>query len=121
MRNPFGNLTAPESGYIWEYAARAAVSVRSYGEFVQHVSKSAGGDVVAIESVPGLKNLVAPSFAGFDLTITDQKRADHWPAEFNGLVRGGNLPQLHDRHRGHHPPHAPPPAAADPPPTHPRR
>jgi hypothetical protein len=100
MRNPFGNLTAPESGYIWDYAARANVSVRSYGEFVRHLSKSAGGDVVAAESVPGLKNLVAPAFAGFDLTITDQKRADHWLAEFNGFVRDGNLPQLSIIHLG---------------------
>ena len=100
MRNPFGNLTAPESGYIWDYATRARVSVRSYGEFVQNVSKSAGGDVVAIESVPGLKNLVAPSFAAFDLEITDQKRVDNWLQEFNGFVSNSNLPQLSILHLG---------------------
>ena len=100
MRNPFGNLTAPESGYIWDYAARAGVSVRSYGEFVQHLTKSASGDVVAIESVPGLKNLVAPSFAGFDLEITDQKRVDYWLQEFNGFVKDNNLPQLSIIHLG---------------------
>ncbi len=100
MRNPFGNLTAPESGYIWDYAARAGVSVRSYGEFVENRSKSASGDVVAVESVPGLKNLVAPSFAAFDLTITDQKRVDTWLQEFNGFVQNGNLPQLSILHLG---------------------
>jgi len=100
MRNSFGNLTAPESGYIWDYAARAGVSVRSYGEFVENRSKSASGDVIAIESVPGLKNLVAPSFAAFDLTITDQKRVDTWLQEFNGFVQNGNLPQLSILHLG---------------------
>ena len=100
MRNAFGNLTAPQSGYIWDYAARAGVSVRSYGEFVENRSKSATGDVVAVESVPGLKNLVAPSFAGFDLTITDQKRVDNWLQEFNGFVQNGNLPQLSILHLG---------------------
>ena len=100
LRNPFGNLTAPESGYIWDYAKRARVSVRSYGEFVLHQTKSAGGDVVAIEAVPGLKNLVAPSFAGFDLSITDQKRVDYWLQEFNGFVQNGNLPQLSIIHLG---------------------
>ena len=100
MRNPFGNLTAPESGYIWDYARRARVSVRSYGEFVLHQTKSAAGDVVAIESVPGLKGLVAPSFAGFDLGITDQRRADYWLQEFNGFVQNGNLPQLSIIHLG---------------------
>jgi YVTN family beta-propeller protein len=100
MRNAFGNLSAPESGYIWDYAQRARVSVRSYGEFVQNTSKSAAGDVVAIEAVPGLKNLVAPSFAAFDLTITDQKRVDAWLQEFNGFVQNGNLPQLSILHLG---------------------
>ena len=100
MRNPYGNLAAAESGYIWDYAQRARVSVRSYGEFVRHLSKTAAGDVVAAESVPGLKNNVAPSFAGFDLSITDQKRADNWLAEFNGFVRDNNLPQLSILHLG---------------------
>jgi DNA-binding beta-propeller fold protein YncE len=100
MRNPFGNLSAPESGYIWDYATRAHVSVRSYGEFVDNTSKSASGDVVARESVPGLKNLVAPSFAGFDLEITDQRRVDYWLQEFNGFVQNNNLPQLSIVHLG---------------------
>jgi YVTN family beta-propeller protein len=100
MRNAFGNLSAPETGYIWDYAVRAGVSVRSYGEFVQNTSKSATGDVVAIEAVPGLKNLVAPAFAAFDLTITDQKRTDYWLQEFNQFVQNGNLPQLSILHLG---------------------
>jgi YVTN family beta-propeller protein len=100
MRNPFGNLSAPESGYIWDFATRARVSVRSYGEFVQHLSKSAAGDVVAIESVPGLKNAVAPSFAGFDLDITDNKRVDTWLQEFHAFTQNNTLPQLSILHLG---------------------
>jgi hypothetical protein len=64
MRTPYGNITAPERGYIWDYAGRAGVTVRSYGEFVTHLSRSPAGDVVAAESVPGLKGSVAPYFAG---------------------------------------------------------
>jgi DNA-binding beta-propeller fold protein YncE len=94
MRNPFGNVSAPERGYIWDFAARRNVSVRSYGEFVDNQSKNAAGDVVAVPSVPGLKGLVASSFAGFDLDITDQKRADTWLAEFRTYEQDGNLPQL---------------------------
>jgi DNA-binding beta-propeller fold protein YncE len=100
MRNPFGNLSAPESGYIWDYATRARVSVRSYGEFVRHLSKSPEGDIVAVESVPGLKNAVAPSFAGFDLEITDNKRVDTWLTEFKEFVENNNLPQLSILHLG---------------------
>jgi DNA-binding beta-propeller fold protein YncE len=94
MRNPFGNLAAPALGYIWDYARRANVSVRSYGEFVVHASRSSAGDVVAMESVPGLRGLVAPSYAGWDLDITDGKRIDNWLAEFRQFEANGGLPQL---------------------------
>src|SRR5262249_23980635 len=66
MRSPYGNLSAPEQGYIWDYAVRAGVSVRSYGEFVENQGKTSAGDVTAVASVPGLKGLVAPAYAGFD-------------------------------------------------------
>jgi DNA-binding beta-propeller fold protein YncE len=94
MRNPFGNITAPQGGYIWDYARRAGVSVRSYGEFVQHQSRTPSGDVVEIESVPGLKGAIAPNFSGWDLDITDSKRVDTWLQEFRQYEANGNLPQL---------------------------
>ncbi len=94
MRGPFGNISAPPQGYLWDYARRAHVSVRSYGEFVQHTSRSPTGDVVAVESVPGLKGAVAPAYAGWDLDITDGKRVDNWLQEFRQFEANGNLPQL---------------------------
>jgi YVTN family beta-propeller protein len=94
LRNPFGNITSPALGYLWDYARRAGVSVRSYGEFVDHASRSANGDVVAFEAVPGLKGAVAPAFAGWDLGITDVKRAETWLQEFRQFEADGNLPQL---------------------------
>jgi len=100
MRNAFGNLTAPEMGYIWDFAWRARVTVRSYGEFVINQTRQANGDVVAVHAVPGLRNAVAPSFAAFDLDITDNKRVDTWLQEFNGYVADGNLPQLSILHLG---------------------
>jgi DNA-binding beta-propeller fold protein YncE len=100
MRTPYGNVSAPERGYIWDYAGRAGVSVRSYGEFVVHLSRNPAGDVVAAESVPGLRGSVAPSFAGFDLAITDNKRADTWLQEFNAFVENRNLPRLSIVHLG---------------------
>ena len=93
MRGPFGNISAPSRGYLWDYARRANVSVRSYGEFVQQV-KLPNGEVNAVESVPGLKGAVAPTFAGWDLDITDQKRVDNWLLEFRQYEAAGTLPQL---------------------------
>jgi YVTN family beta-propeller protein len=93
-RNPFGNISAPQQGYIWDAARRANVSVRSYGEFVYHASRSPSGDVTAVEAVPGLKGLVAPTYAGWDLDITDGRRVDNWLAEFRQFEANGDLPQL---------------------------
>jgi hypothetical protein len=47
-----------------------------------------------VETVPGLKGAVAPSFAGWDLDITDSRRVDTWLQEFRQYEANGNLPQL---------------------------
>ena len=93
MRNPFGNITAPMMGYLWDYARRAGLTVRSYGEFVAH-TRAANGAISAVESVPGLQGAVAPAYAGWDLDVTDGKRLDAWLLEFRQFEANGNLPQL---------------------------
>ena len=98
MRNPYGNVTAPMNGYIWDACTRAGVSVRSYGEFVSRGpdpegEKDAGvGDVVA--TVPGLKGLVHPQYQPYDLTIPDNKRVDIWLSEFREFEKNGKLPRF---------------------------
>jgi DNA-binding beta-propeller fold protein YncE len=94
FRNPFGNIAAPPSGYIWDYAQRARISVRSYGEFVQHQSRLPNGDVTAVEAVPGLRGLVAPAFPGWDPDIKDNRRIDMWLQEFTEFQKNRNLPRL---------------------------
>ncbi|HWW86786.1 MAG TPA: alkaline phosphatase family protein [Vicinamibacterales bacterium] len=94
MRNPFGNIAAPQQGYLWDYARRANVSVRDYGEYVQNGAKTNGAVVAAAGTVPGLKDIVAPGFAGWDLTIKDGQRIDSWLQEFKQYQSNGNLPQL---------------------------
>jgi len=91
---PYGNITAPPGGYLWDYARRARVSVRSYGEYVVHASKSPQGDITAIAAVPGLHGIVAPTYPGWDLEITDNKRIDTWLMEFRAFVAKGALPRL---------------------------
>ena len=56
QRNPYGNLSAPPHGYIWDMATRAKVSVRSYGEFVA-TRTTKTGQVEA--SVPGLEGTLS--------------------------------------------------------------
>lgn len=83
---------APLGGYLWEYAARAGVSYRVYGEFNAFTSKPP-----AVKPAPfanALDGHLAPTYAGYDLSITDQARADAWQAEFAEFVRRGALPAL---------------------------
>jgi YVTN family beta-propeller protein len=94
LRTPFGNVTAPGRGYIWDFAQRARVSVRSYGEFVDNAPGANGVDVVSVAAVPGLSGAVAPAFAGFDLSITDNQRVDAWLGEFRDYEANGQLPRL---------------------------
>jgi len=98
MRNAYGNVTAPLNGYIWDACTRAGVSVRSYGEFVARGPEPEGekdsgvGDVVA--TVPGLKGLVHPNYAPYDLSIPDNTRVDVWLKEFRQFEKDGRLPRL---------------------------
>jgi len=90
IRNNYGNLAAPADGYIWDFASRASVSVRSYGEFASWETK--GGAVTA--TVPGLVGKVHPSYAPYDLSIPDNERIDVWLEEFARFEKQGGLPQL---------------------------
>jgi DNA-binding beta-propeller fold protein YncE len=93
FRNAFGNITAPRLGYIWDYAQAGGISVRSYGEFVQNATLPGGG-VTAVGSVPGLQDIVAPGYPGWNLQIMDNTRIDTWLNEFTDFQKNRNLPQL---------------------------
>jgi DNA-binding beta-propeller fold protein YncE len=90
MRNPFGNIAAPPQGYIWDFAKRANVSYRSYGEFAGW--DRPGGQMVA--SVPGLDGHIHPSFPPFDMAIPDVKRIEIFAEEFKRFVQAGTVPRL---------------------------
>ena len=90
IRNNYGNLSAPADDYIWDFATRAGVSVRSYGEFASWETK--GGPVTA--TVPGLVGKVHPSYPAYDLSIPDNQRVDVWLEEFRRFEKDGGLPQL---------------------------
>jgi YVTN family beta-propeller protein len=89
-RNPYGNLSAPPQGYIWDMAKRAGVSVRSYGEFAHRDPQTKR----VVASVPGLQGLVHPEYPPWDLSIPDNARVDVWLREFRQFERNGELPRL---------------------------
>jgi YVTN family beta-propeller protein len=97
MRNQYGNLAAGPRGYIWDAAARAKVSYRSYGEF------SIPGAEIRLDeeikppffgSVPGLKDHVHPTYPPYNLSIPDNQRIDVWLEEFHEFEKSGTLPRL---------------------------
>jgi YVTN family beta-propeller protein len=90
MRNAYGNLTAPQNGYIWDACLRAGKTVRSYGEFAAKDAKTG----VVRASVPGLEGHVHPSYTPWDLKTPDNKRIDTWLEEFHRFEADGQLPAL---------------------------
>jgi hypothetical protein len=70
MRNPVGNIAAPPQGYLWDFAKRANISYRSYGEFAAW--DRAGEQMVAFPR--GADGHIHPTFPPFDMAITDVKR-----------------------------------------------
>ena len=90
MRGPYGNLAAPPQGYLWDFAKRAGLSVRSYGEFAWRDP----ADGVVKASVPGLEGLVHPRYHPFNLDIPDNERVDIWLQEFREFEANGQLPRL---------------------------
>lgn len=90
MRNKYGNVSAPQNGYIWDAVLRAGKTVRSYGEFAH---KDAATGVVKA-SVPGLEGHVHPSYPAWDLKIPDNRRVDIWLEEFKQFDSAGTVPAL---------------------------
>ena len=83
---------APRAGYLWEQAARAGITYRVYGEFSAFGSKPP--NVTPAPFANGLARHLSPTYAGYDLSITDQSRVDAWQAEFDEFVRRGAVPAL---------------------------
>ncbi|MGD1030425.1 MAG: alkaline phosphatase family protein [Opitutaceae bacterium] len=81
----------PQLGYIWDQAARAGVSYRSFGEFVT-VGKTTADPAEA--RLPALRGHIDPRYRGFDLDYRDQNRADEYLAELRKYEAAGDMPRL---------------------------
>jgi DNA-binding beta-propeller fold protein YncE len=93
---PDDDAAEPARGYLWNLAERKGITFRNYGEFV--VPSDADSDDVLPAGYRGNKPYLAAHtnarFAGFDLAIPDQRRADVWIAEHEEFVRRGVMPAL---------------------------
>jgi DNA-binding beta-propeller fold protein YncE len=84
-------IARPAGGYLWDRAAEAGVSYRSYGEWVDN-GKTA--DDPAKARVKALEGHFDEKFRSFDMDYPDQKRADRFIEELKRFEKDGDMPRL---------------------------
>ena len=84
-------IAFPAEGYIWDRAAQAGISYRSYGEFV---NLPPGPGRPATTWVETLKEHFDPWYRTFDLRYPDQKRADRFLEELKAFEKKRDFPRL---------------------------
>ena len=104
---PDGPNNEINTGYLWDNALRAGLSVRNYGFFIDGTLYStptntiplarnpfATGTVVATPTNVALAPYTDPFFRGFDNAYPDFYRYREWEREFNANYSSGGLPAL---------------------------
>lgn len=84
-------IAYPASGYLWDRAAAAGVSYRSYGEFVQNSPRPGQPPRTRVKSLEGHFD---PGYRAFDLGYSDLKRADRFIGELKKFEAAGDMPRL---------------------------
>jgi DNA-binding beta-propeller fold protein YncE len=93
--NERADVDEPASGYLWNAAIAKGLTLRNYGEFGEPVPNKNKREPVRYRATkPALGRYTNREYPAYDLTISDQLRADVWLKEFHQFVRGGNLPAL---------------------------
>ncbi|MCU7548308.1 bifunctional YncE family protein/alkaline phosphatase family protein [Chitinophagaceae bacterium LB-8] len=77
-------IANPKKGFIWDYAKRAGVSYRTYGEFVDDGKAN----------IPVLENHFCPYYPSYGLGDRDTVRFYAWKREFDSLVAVNAVPRL---------------------------
>ena len=84
----------PKNGYLWDLAERKGITFRNFGEFVVPEGVRGAAPTGYRGNKPFLAKNTSREFPGYDLDITDQRRADVWITELQGYVAKGEMPQL---------------------------
>lgn len=82
----------PANGYLWNRAAEAGVSYRTYGEFTDDGEGTPAKPAHA--SIPVLRGHVAALYPSWDVNIPDIVRAERFAAELARFEREGDMPRL---------------------------
>jgi YVTN family beta-propeller protein len=107
---PDGPDNEVNTGYLWDAALRANLTVRNYGFFVDttryampstsvyHIPlaryPASTGTIVAFPASASLAPYTDPFFRGFDNAFPDYYRYTEWAREFDANYANGSLPSL---------------------------
>jgi hypothetical protein len=104
---PDGPNNQVNTGYLWDSALRAGLTVRNYGFFLDTTlyntptnttplarNPFATGTVMAIPSNAALAPFTDPYFRGFDNAYPDFYRYAEWARDFDSNYGSGGLPAL---------------------------
>ena len=86
-------IAAGAGGYLWDKAAEAGVTYRSYGEFCANGGKADSGTPVKAK-VSALVGHIDEHYRAFDLEYPDCKRVEHFAKELNKFEAAGEMPRL---------------------------
>ena len=100
------SLTAPDgpgaqanTGYLWNQALRAGLTVRNYGFFVVNVGTPSADPYSAktIQVTPAdaaLQPYTDLYYRGYDMNEPDNWRYPEWAREYDANVAAGTVPSL---------------------------
>lgn len=77
-------IAAPKGGFLWDYALKARVSFRTYGEFADDYAAN----------YPTLEGKFCPYFTSWDEKVRDTTRFYQWKREFDSLYAINQVPSL---------------------------
>ena len=85
------DIAHPSSGYLWDRAAAANVTYRSYGEFIANPAVIGNHATAKVEA---LEDHFDPLYHGYDLNYRDVDRAARFIAELKRFETEGEMPRL---------------------------
>ena len=73
-----------KNGFIWDFAKRAGISYRTYGEFADDYKPN----------IPVLKDHFCPYYTSWDEKVRDTTRVGQWKRDFDSLYAINQVPAL---------------------------
>lgn len=91
----FDRIARGTGGYLWDKAAEAKVTYRSYGEWIENGRMNKDGTFEpGRATVKALEGHFDPLFRGYDLDYPDVKRAERFLSEVQRFEKEGDMPRL---------------------------